>query len=320
VVYYGYEGGEMKPKEIYDQAKLKLDPGETKHVNHIGCPAGEDKRHRLYFTRSQKPTNTVLHYCHNCGQGGAFSIGGRFSTDILSTLPRGKKPKDNTTYISAIWHEAFDMFPLGSRREVPWVMVEWLFGKSKPHDEDIPFFPPDSIKWHPATDSIVFGLWPNGRDYSDTPVVPPAIQQRFFRKHGPKCLTTKGKEDIRARNLQGGHKKPYINMLVIVEDVVSQYRVLEACGIKGHAVYTYALCGSNMTIEEMVLLKQQIGMQQACVWLDNDNDNVLRNSDAITQRLRNLGVATKQERTKPEPKHQTDEVIVDTVLLAGEYK
>jgi hypothetical protein len=48
-----------------------LRPGEQTRINHVDCPAGRDTRGRLYIKR--KDDNTLLAYCHNCGEYGISS-------------------------------------------------------------------------------------------------------------------------------------------------------------------------------------------------------------------------------------------------------
>ena len=45
---------------------------EQTHVNHVGCPAGEDKKRRLYIKRTDK---ALLAFCHHCGEKGFVKLG-----------------------------------------------------------------------------------------------------------------------------------------------------------------------------------------------------------------------------------------------------
>ena len=49
----------------------EMEPGSTARINHEKCPAGEDTRRRLYFTKPAAG-DVVLGYCHNCQMGGRF--------------------------------------------------------------------------------------------------------------------------------------------------------------------------------------------------------------------------------------------------------
>lgn len=61
--------------------------GEQVHINHIGCPMGEDKKRRLYIKRTDKG---IVAYCHHCNEHGfAFDIDARVGTWL-----KDKKPVD----------------------------------------------------------------------------------------------------------------------------------------------------------------------------------------------------------------------------------
>lgn len=52
-----------------------LHPGEQLRIDHVDCPAGRDTKGRLYVKR--KDDDTLLAYCHNCGDYGISSSKGR---------------------------------------------------------------------------------------------------------------------------------------------------------------------------------------------------------------------------------------------------
>ena len=54
----------------WDVECTSLQRGETIRVNHTRCPAGEDRKKRLYFTRPAGSPGIVLAYCHNCQEHG----------------------------------------------------------------------------------------------------------------------------------------------------------------------------------------------------------------------------------------------------------
>ena len=51
----------------YQEELENLRPDEQIHVNHVSCPAGEDRKKRLYLKRTD---DAYLGYCHHCGQKG----------------------------------------------------------------------------------------------------------------------------------------------------------------------------------------------------------------------------------------------------------
>jgi hypothetical protein len=67
-------------KLIRDNAPSNM--GEQVHINHTGCPAGEDHKRRLYIKRTERG---LVAYCHHCNDKG-------FATDAGSRLSSWVKP------------------------------------------------------------------------------------------------------------------------------------------------------------------------------------------------------------------------------------
>lgn len=61
-------------KIILKNAPSNMD--EQIHVNHEGCPSGEDKKKRLYI---KKTVRGFLAYCHHCNEKGFASLSGEHS-------------------------------------------------------------------------------------------------------------------------------------------------------------------------------------------------------------------------------------------------
>ncbi len=59
------------PKDVIRAVGLSLAHGETDHINHDGCPAGEDTKGRLYVTKTDN--GILLAYCHHCGGKGVVT-------------------------------------------------------------------------------------------------------------------------------------------------------------------------------------------------------------------------------------------------------
>jgi len=63
--------------------------GQQVHVNHVGCPSGEDTKRRLYIKRTHKG---VVAYCHHCAEAGFASDG--ISGDRMATWLTEEKVLD----------------------------------------------------------------------------------------------------------------------------------------------------------------------------------------------------------------------------------
>lgn len=59
------------PKDVIRSVGLSLASGETDHINHDDCPAGEDTKGRLYVTKTDN--GMLLAYCHHCGGKGVVT-------------------------------------------------------------------------------------------------------------------------------------------------------------------------------------------------------------------------------------------------------
>ena len=64
---------------------------EQVHINHKGCPSGEDTKHRLYIKRNAKG---LVAYCHHCTESGfAHDDSGLTVTLIGEVEYWGRLPK-----------------------------------------------------------------------------------------------------------------------------------------------------------------------------------------------------------------------------------
>lgn len=61
----------MIPLQHYLGATKELKPGQQMNIDHKDCSAGRDTKRRLYIKR--KNDDTIVAYCHNCGQAGVHS-------------------------------------------------------------------------------------------------------------------------------------------------------------------------------------------------------------------------------------------------------
>lgn len=271
-----------------------LAPGQTMHVCHKGCPAGEDHRHRLYLTRSEVPTNVILWYCHNCGQGGGFK-------ESHLHLPAGPSmrtlvpPKDNREAAKVLLDRSVMLTDANDvAMECPIAVADWLYGGT--FDQTyFPFQDLAPIYYDPLETSIIFTL----RD----PDGITGYQRRFFTEKGPKCLTM----------MLDGHKgsglwldqalRPHTR--VLVEDPISAHMVIywaTQVGLLGTGAY--AMLGSDCSIENLFKMKED-GTSKVVIWMDNDNEQVLKNRETIRARAERLGLEVQVVRKWSDPKkHQ----------------
>lgn len=273
-------------KKLYDEYIVRLDVNQTKSCNHYGCPAGEDHKGRLYFTRKDKPTDIVVWFCHNCAEGGAIKT--RFTlSDTKGSA--GKTTKDETRYIADVLARSVDITSKEGCH-ITTVQDKWLMNHAATSPQG--YYPRGQVLLDPMDGSLVFPICaPEARDVP-VPSQPNAMQKRFHRTYGPKCVTTKATGEVKVREFFGGLNGP----VVIVEDKLSAIRLLMDTDTR-----SYVLFGSSMDISELVEYKDQF-MAGVIVWLDNDNAQVIGNSHKIASLCRMLGIPVAHIDKIPEPK------------------
>ena len=278
-------------RDIFNEHIKTLAPGETAHCNHDGCPAGEDTRSRLYFTRKSNPVELVVYFCHNCTEGGAFSTSGRAKLEPRSTAAKGNELQ----HIMDVMGRSVDVTKLAGSpltiEQTCWItagqpMCHWSY------------YPEDFILFDPMDRSLVFPIWTTNPEQGDSPW-PLAIQKRYHREYGPKCITTKANDAVTVRTFVRPAVKHPANPVVVVEDMLSAYRVVKDAG---HVAYV--LFGNHMDMSELVEHRDEFS-NGVTVWLDNDNDQVLENALKIHKRAQMLGLPTNLIQGVLEPKKLT---------------
>ena len=88
-------------KLIRDNAPPSI--GEQVHINHIGCPAGEDHKKRLYI---RKTSTGIVAYCHHCSESGyadtdSSRLGAWLKETVGTTPARFQVPPRTTTLSTA---------------------------------------------------------------------------------------------------------------------------------------------------------------------------------------------------------------------------
>jgi len=284
---------------------LSLNPGElmmgsTVHVNHVDCPAGVDTRRRLYVTRNKAPSDLLVWYCHNCGQGGAFKA--RMHRSIAYTATETVGNGSGLLNVKDMWDQG-----------IPWVeapdeVVRWLTFRGA----EASAVWDNNVRWHPVKNALLFGV--NERGNRDDTVVPWAIQVRNFGpKSGPKWWTCKGRwpEGAPLRTWFGvkqdyletasAHKRQE-RALVLVEDWLS------AAAVWHHSLHdSYCLYGAHIGMDELAKIRHELRYDKLLVWLDNDVTAVLSSREDIIKRAKMLGFTeVRVERNRKDPKYCVD--------------
>jgi hypothetical protein len=76
----------------YQEVWEPLAENEQTHVNHQACPAGEDRKERLYIKRVD---DGILGYCHHCGEKGYHKLSGLARLRIVEHIGSKHIPKNS---------------------------------------------------------------------------------------------------------------------------------------------------------------------------------------------------------------------------------
>lgn len=225
--------------------------GEQLHYNHSNCPAGRDRKARLFIKREG---SKLLGYCHHCGQSGAWNLGRqcyirkREKTKVVQHL---RLPSDFTTdpsecHVKAnVWYNKYGI-TLAEREHY---LLGW------------------SDKWKRA----ILPIHQGGELV--------AFQARRLLDHddGPKYLTRKVQGYDRPFFTAGRGENLAFDNMVIVEDILS--------AIKVGRQYTATAILNALLSQQMVAGILRYKPEQVTVWLDDDNPTVRQSQRRIMRRL-----------------------------------
>ena len=207
---------------------------EQVHINHNGCPSGEDTKHRLYIKRNAKG---LVAYCHHCTESGfAHDDSGRLSTWF----------KDKPTVITkeGVMPKLTSLSLEGS----VWLHTYYC------NVDDINF---NGVQGSPK--SVALTLHNPDMDaigYQVRNLVPEAT---------PKYLTNY------TYNGNKGDASWFYNgskTLVMTEDYLSAYRIFRDTGISSVALLRTTI--SDRTLRQI----HDLGFTKVCIWLDPDKAGV----------------------------------------------
>ena len=266
---------------------VALKKGEKTNINHSGCPAGEDRKKRLYIER--KENGNVLCYCHHCSQScviwdsvsknRSFTKGYRASGSV-STVGKPNNecslPKDSEAVVAS--------WPPQAR--------VWL-GKYGITNAEIATH---SILYSERMGRVLLPCWNDGK------LVSYQARKLFPEDTGPKYLSYGDKNSVYAvRATSAGEEhsdEPTITPLVIVEDVLSAIKV-------GRYADALALRKSSMSDKELQWVLNQ-GYEEFVVFLDDDNAQVKKSQIVIKNKLEAFGSVRIIHSNGRDPKEHSD--------------
>lgn len=259
------------------------------HVNHVDCPAGMDKKRRLYIRR--KHDGSIVYYCHHCGSSGRY-VPNKFAG---ASLNRSSKSVDQGGSQSQP-RLPFDF--TSDEREWPVKARAWLYKYRLTNDD----FKRGHFGYSPSVGRLILPVYgADGVKLYQTRVIDPE------RDKAPKYVTYGNVADncliYKSINPTDNGK-----ILVIVEDMVSGLR----CS-KFHD--TLVLLGSSMNdLHYKSILTG--GYESVIVFLDMDNPHI--KSQALTMK-RKIDMIVDQVRVvhaSRDPKEHSDAEL-DRILDDG---
>jgi hypothetical protein len=211
--------------------------GEQVHVNHEGCPAGEDKKRRLYIKRTDKG---LVAYCHHCCEHG-FVIENdhsRLSSWVAST--KAVKPVAAKKYVPVLG-------PLSMQGL--WWLTKYSCTKGFALDHSFSGIADDNNK-------VALKLYNHNNEHFGWQVRNLVEEPKYIT-----CLyndTSDAAWFIRPGNT--------FKTLVITEDYLSAYRVSMDAPYDVHSV---ALLKTSLS-DKTLLTICNFNFQRIVVWLDPD--------------------------------------------------
>lgn len=230
---------------------LQLGDEEQANINHVGCPAGADRKKRLYV---RKRNGTLIGYCHHCQSKGAK--GGQ-RNHIRNRRPNMlhfdlKLPRDFTT-------SPIEMHPAGRA---------WLRKYLTPAE-----IVANEFGWSQERGRVILPVrW-------DTKLV--AYQSRHVLgavDKGPKYMTDKDRSVKHPVFLRTEAKHPmYCDHIMLVEDILSAVvvnRVGPSCALLGVHL-------DDVTLHALI----GMGFRKFVIALDDDNAEVKRQQRAMMKKI-----------------------------------
>jgi hypothetical protein len=181
----------------------QLGDEEQVNVNHVGCPAGADRKRRLYV---RKRDGKLLMFCHHCQGKGAKGGAKRHIRDRVPVLSHWKLalPPDYTGSLDPAGRAWLNKYGIGLSEQLKF-----------------------KIGWSPSRGRVILPI------YQDGELVAYQARRVLPYDTGPKYLTDKRRDVTHPtflRTDRGG------NTLVLTEDILSAIvvgRVVDAAALLG---------------------------------------------------------------------------------------
>lgn len=251
-----------------------MSPGETIRLNHEDCEAGTDSRRRLYVTRTMADPSHVMAYCHNCQDSGHTNLGEsyRISRHMSTGYPHPEQ---------SVCNEITEPKGLLDQiRDWPTYAQAWAYSRRLAQVDTHKY----GIKFDPSSDRVYLPRYEHIQMGGDKGELI-GYQLRNVASHNKrqaKYLTV---------SKDGAHSWSFIqngsgyerdaNYCVLVEDLVSAIHIMRS--VKGVLPDVFVMHGTKV---DPVLMHNVAQMYDyATVWLDNDNDHVLKTAEVIRRTI-----------------------------------
>lgn len=256
---------------------LCLSDGESKRIDHEGCPAGHDSKKRLWVCRQN---GRVFWKCHHCGEKGSLAVQNN-RTQVLNRLRPPESQDPNKIELPYDFDFNFLHWPPEARA---WVLK---YGIEKPQ----------TWGWSESQGRVIIPVWEEGlKGYQARKVLPEDL--------GPKYLT-RGRNLLYRVSCGGGREiVKEMDVACLVEDALSAEKVGRICD-------SYAMLGTSR-FSHADALQFASRYARLIVWFDDDGWLPRKASTQLAARLALL-VPTKVVRTGKDPKEHSLTEIMEIV-------
>lgn len=268
-----------------------LEVGQTTHVNHEDCEAGEDTRRRLYLTRTIADPTKVIAFCHNCQAAGVY-VDSSYMTYRDNTFTHNWSGHLNTEVdvVETPTSVTFDGY------EWPVYAKAWLYTNQLNYGHAMMY----GIGYDANTDRVFLPRYRHM--HVDKPNPPHLIgyQLRRVRPNSkePKYLTV---TDGTSRQDTWIWPKDRSDTAVVVEDYVSGIHIAEA--FRDRLPAPTVVVNYGVKVEPTVMHKLAGTFKQVRIWLDNDSTHVKEQATLMARTIQLYGTPCTADLAHSDPKH-----------------
>lgn len=254
-------------------------PSEAKTVQVVHCTA----KPRMYVTR--KPDGTVLAHCFHCGAGGGWRPQTRDMGYIRDSL-KGLRDMAQSKVVALPQDYTRDM-----KRWEP-LAAAWVSKYGITQDEVERY----GLGYSASCRSVVLPCYDAGSLLG-------VQYRRMVREESePKYVSLRRSGSLHNFCARGGRNDDIQRTVFVVEDTLSAIK----CARVADAV---AILGSSLSDAAIARIKDY---ETYVLYLDNDNNQVLRNRTKIAARLRNFGKVIVV-RDIVDPKERSTEDLMELI-------